>query len=100
MEDEISAYLPARHFHSRNVSRKNSISVKNSIIDNFSNGNASEELSSSCEKEDLSEEATVEEMFMEEIMSLARVSMDKRRSRANSRSESRRSSFSRVHDQR
>merc|ERR1712183_873340 len=59
MEDEISAYLPARRFHSRNTSRKGSISVKNSICDEFIDCNASEELSSSCEKkEDLSQEAT------------------------------------------
>lgn len=97
IEDEISAYLPARHF----PSRRGSISVKNKIIrDDFSDGNASIDLSSSCEKADLSQEVTDEEIFMEEILNLARSSMDKRRSIANSRSVSRRSSFSRQYDQR
>jgi len=96
MEDEISAYLPARRY----PSRKGSVSIKNSIRDDFSDGNGIDDVSSSGEKEDLSQEATDEEIFMEEILSLARVSMDKRRSRANSRSESRRSSFSRIHEQR
>merc|ERR1712060_197691 len=97
-DDEISAYLPARHFSSR----RGSVSVKKNAIlhDNFSDGVASIDLSSSFEKADHSQEATDEEIFMEEILNLARNSMDKRRSRVNSRSESRRSSFSMQYEQR